>query len=67
MRTPDYFDRYDAEEDQDAEGVTCKRCGAHGLEWGSAWDAGGAERRVLKEGSRRHECRAQADDFEDVS
>lgn len=67
MRAPDHFDRDDAEDDGEARSMTCNRCGAEGLHWQSVWDRDGRERSVLFEGARRHECRASADDFDDVT
>lgn len=62
-----FYEREYAQDDTEDEGATCRLCGATGLSWQRVWGPTGTERPVLWEGAHKHECRAQADDFEDVS
>ena len=61
---PDFFDRYDAEDEPD-DRATCSRCGASGLHWAALFLADGSESRVLfTENARKHVCPPpSADDF----
>jgi hypothetical protein len=54
------FDRYDDNED---EGVTCRRCGATGLEWINT----GVRYRLMGDDGKFHECATKPDtsDFKD--
>jgi len=65
-----FHNHHDREDDEDdLDGVTCNRCGETGLYWQSRWTPDGSERSVLFDSATRraHECRASADDFDDVS
>ena len=71
MREPDTFDRYDAEDSPDEDGITCRRCGATGLYWQRVTQADGrGEKSVLfsETTHRRHVCNAAngADAFDTV-
>jgi hypothetical protein len=69
MHEPDAFDFADAEEAPQERAISCRHCGEGGLYWQSVWDRIGRESSVLFDAAtrHRHECRAAADDFEDVS
>lgn len=70
-------DTFDSEYDRDADrldeddeqGVTCRRCGAGGLHWQNVTAPDGrSEKPVLfDEDFRRHYCQPSADDFEVVA
>jgi hypothetical protein len=70
MRVPDAFDRNDAHELDDADGIRCRRCGTEGLYWQRVTQADGrTEKSVLFDShtKRRHECPAPgADAFSEV-
>ncbi len=55
------FDRYD-EPDDDDKSVTCRRCGASGLEWINT----GVRYRLMDDAGKFHQCqtKAPASDFE---
>lgn len=69
MRDPDAFDLADAEDAPAEREITCRLCRQGGLYWQPCWDEHGREHSALFDAAtkHRHECRASADDFEDVS
>jgi hypothetical protein len=69
MNEPDAFDRAHADEfPENDEGVTCLRCGEEGLYWQNVTQADGrSEKPVLFENGRRHVCKPNPDDFEDLT
>lgn len=58
------FDHYD-EPDDDDKGITCRRCGATGLEWINT----GVRYRLMDDAGKFHVCKPTADmcDFKDES
>lgn len=61
---PGHHDAEDEPDDND-EGVTCRRCGATGLEWINT----GVRWRLMDDAGKFHVCAAKADpsDFKDES
>jgi hypothetical protein len=67
---PREFDLEDDEErfhraEDDDSGVTCRRCGAAGLQWVSVTNPNGMgeSRRLVNARMAKHVCPAKADDF----
>lgn len=64
MKHPDYFDRRDADEDQEPRQPTCKRCGSTDVRWrqqGGKWVLFSLQPGVV------HTCELKADDFPDLA
>lgn len=59
MRAPDYFDRYDAEEDPEPRQAKCKECGSTDVRWRQQ---GGKWRLFSDQAGVLHKCDA-SDDF----
>lgn len=53
------------ERDNTDDGVSCTRCGAHGLHWRAVTSATGMTevRRLVDDQMRKHVCQANANDF----
>lgn len=68
FQPPDVFDRQDAEDLDDSDGIQCRRCGATGLYWQTVIAANGEEKHVLYDGAtkRRHMCGIGSEAFDEV-
>jgi len=65
MRTPDYFDRQNADEDDGTDLLACNHCGATGLYWQRVLARDGkSESSVLFDESnkRKHVCQIGSSD-----
>jgi hypothetical protein len=70
VRTPDAFDMQHADDfpENEGDGVTCLRCNTPGLYWQHVTQPDGrSEKPVLFEDGRRHVCKPNSDDFEDLT
>jgi hypothetical protein len=69
VRPPDFFDRADAADLDDADGIQCRRCGETGLYWMKITQADGmSEKSVLFDSAteKRHICLMRTDAFAKV-
>lgn len=63
VRIPDYFDRRDADEDQEPRQPQCDRCGSTDVRWRQQ---GGKWVLFSLQPGKEHVCEPSADDFEVV-
>lgn len=64
MRQPDYFDRYDADEDPEPRQPRCKKCGSTDVRWRQQtgkWVLFSMTPGVV------HTCELKTDDFPDLA